>query len=405
MSAHESTFLTACLDCGALYQRCKVAPGEKARCCRCGRVLYRGARLTRDHLLALVAAALIVLVIANTTPIVYLQTQGVSNSATLLGSILVLWREGQEGVAALAFVTTLAFPALELCALAGVLLILRFRPASRSVALLLRGIQVVRPWGMVEVFLVGVLVALVKLSHMADVRPGVALWGFACLAVLLTAIVTFDLRELWDDVPVRDVSPSENGSRLVPCHVCGLVCGDVVRCSRCGARLHVRKPDSLSRTWALLIAAAILYVPANMLPIMRTTSPMGVEADTIMSGIVYFWTSGSPDLAVLIFVVSIFIPLAKLASMAMLALTVQRGSSHGKRRRTVLYRLVEFVGRWSMVDVFVVALMVGLVRLGSLVVIDAASGATAFGAVVVLTILAAHGFDPRLLWDAEDKHD
>ncbi|MBB6254572.1 paraquat-inducible protein A [Nitrospirillum iridis] len=196
---------------------------------------------------------------------------------------------------------------------------------------------------------------------------------------------------------------------LVACPHCRLVCRDIatdtptlrgrLRCPRCAGRLHPRKVDSLSRTWALLIAAVILYIPANLFPVMETVTLFGTQDDTILSGIAYFWTSGSPELAILIFSVSILVPLLKLATLSALALSIHRRAAGGTHQRARLFRIVEFVGRWSMLDVFVVALMVGLVHFQGLAVIQAGPGAAAFGAVVVLTMLAAHSFDPRMIWD------
>jgi paraquat-inducible protein A len=190
---------------------------------------------------------------------------------------------------------------------------------------------------------------------------------------------------------------------LLGCHTCGLVSrgdGDAhAACPRCGTRLHARKPDSLARTWALLLAATVLYVPANVLPIMHTASLFGTQSDTIMSGVVYLWVTGSWPLAVVVFVASVFVPLAKLLALVYLAVTVQRGTARAPAERLRLYRLVELVGRWSMLDVFVVALLAALVQLRALAEIVPGPGATAFGAVVVLTMLAAMTFDPRLIWD------
>jgi paraquat-inducible protein A len=174
------------------------------------------------------------------------------------------------------------------------------------------------------------------------------------------------------------------------------------RCSRCGATLHQRNPDSIMRTWALLIAAALLYIPANLLPILHTTSLFGDEDDTIMSGVVYFWTSGDWPLAVIVFVASILVPLLKLSVLSLLALTAQRRSKWRPLERTKLFRIVERIGRWSMLDVFVITLTVGLVRFKSLAVITAGWGALAFAAVVVLTMIASMQFDPRLIWDGVD---
>ncbi|HTH15138.1 MAG TPA: paraquat-inducible protein A, partial [Magnetospirillum sp.] len=157
-----------------------------------------------------------------------------------------------------------------------------------------------------------------------------------------------------------------------------------LRCPRCGSAVHPRKADSLSRTWAYLVAAAILYVPANLLPVMNTSSLFGTSHDTILSGVVYFWTSGSPGLAALIFSVSVVIPLAKLASLAFLAHRARRPPGADVHHLGHLYKIIELVGRWSMLDVFVIALMVGMVRFKTLATIEAGPGAAAFGAVVVL---------------------
>ena len=194
---------------------------------------------------------------------------------------------------------------------------------------------------------------------------------------------------------------------LLGCHTCGQVsrapASGRAHCPRCGASLHLRKPDSLSRTWALLAAAVILYVPANLLPIMTTSSLFGTQSDTILSGVIYLWDSGSWPLAVVVFVASIFVPLAKLVILAYLAWSVQRRSAFAPGDRLKLYRLVELVGRWSMLDVFVVALLAALVQLRALAQIVPEAGATAFGVVVVLTMFAAMTFDPRLIWDHAEQ--
>ena len=170
-------------------------------------------------------------------------------------------------------------------------------------------------------------------------------------------------------------------------------------CPRCAATLHVRKPNSVARTWALLIAAYILYIPANVLPIMTTSTLLSSQDDTIMSGVIYLWTSGSWPLALLVFFASVTVPLLKLIAMTVLVASAQRRSTWQPMQRTRLYRLVEFVGRWSMMDIYVVTILVALVQLQSLAAIQPGPGAVAFGAVVVLTISAAITFDPRSIWD------
>ncbi|MBN3789781.1 paraquat-inducible protein A [Burkholderia sp. Ac-20353] len=197
---------------------------------------------------------------------------------------------------------------------------------------------------------------------------------------------------------------------MASCHACGHVqklaqphTGDPhpapQRCARCGAALHARFPNSLARTWAFLIAAMILYIPANLLPMMRTSSIVGSQADTIMSGVVYFWVSGDWPLAVVVFVASVLVPMLKLCVLLILVISAQRRATWRPMQRTKLYRLVERIGRWSMLDIFVVTLTVALVHFRSLAVITAGPGALAFGSVVILTMLASLQFDPRLIWD------
>ena len=200
------------------------------------------------------------------------------------------------------------------------------------------------------------------------------------------------------------------GLGLLSCHVCGQVSraapsAHEARCPRCASPLHFRKPNSVSRTWALLIAAMILYVPANLLPMMKTSSLFGSQSDTIMSGVVYFWTSGSWYLALIIFFASIMVPMLKMIALIVLLVSVQRRSRWQREQRARLYRLVEFVGRWSMLDIYVVAVIVALVQLKALATIQPGPGAIAFGAVVVLTMFAAMTFDPRLIWDPLEKSD
>ncbi|MEC5386397.1 paraquat-inducible protein A [Uliginosibacterium sp. H3] len=196
-------------------------------------------------------------------------------------------------------------------------------------------------------------------------------------------------------------------SGLTGCHACGQIVrlGIEARaqCPRCGSSVHLRKPNSLSRCWAFLIAAMVLYVPANVLPIMITTSFGDTQSNTILSGIIVLWNSGSWDLALIVFIASMVVPLGKLLALVVLLFSVQRHPLGNLRQLSRLYRLVEMVGKWSMLDVYVVTLLATVVRFDAFMSVHAGSGALAFGGVVVLTMLAAQAFDPRLLWDA--AHD
>ena len=175
-----------------------------------------------------------------------------------------------------------------------------------------------------------------------------------------------------------------------------------VECPRCGEPLHTRKPGSIAKTWAYIIAAFILYIPANVLPITDTRTLFDDQTDTIFSGVVHLWQAGSWPLALLVFFASITVPVAKLIVLTGLTISVQRGTLRKPAQRTRLYRIVEFIGRWSMLDIFAVAILTALVQLKSLAQVTAGPAVLAFGAVCVLTILASHAFDPRLIWDPID---
>jgi paraquat-inducible protein A len=196
---------------------------------------------------------------------------------------------------------------------------------------------------------------------------------------------------------------------LASCHTCGLLLqlppGRHGHCPRCGDAVHLRKSNSIRNTWALLLAAVAMYLPANVLPIMTVTSLGNTQSDTIMSGVIYFLKHGDWPLALIIFVASVLVPLLKMIALAYLLLSVQRRSPLRRNQRTRLYRVTELVGRWSMVDVFVVALMAALVQVGELATIEPAAGAVAFASVVILTMLAAMAFDPRLIWDHHGAHN
>ena len=203
----------------------------------------------------------------------------------------------------------------------------------------------------------------------------------------------------------REITAAEAG--LLSCLTCGLLsqpeshADGANACPRCGRRLHVRKPGAMLKSWTFLVAAMVLYLPANMLPIMDTESlVMGSHSDTIMSGIVLLWKTGSWVLAIIVFVASIMVPLLKMLALLTILIAVHQGVRVHCHDLGKLYRLLEIVGRWSMLDIFVVAILVTLVQLQFVAAVTPGKGAAAFGAVVVLTMLATMSFDPRLIWDS-----
>ena len=175
--------------------------------------------------------------------------------------------------------------------------------------------------------------------------------------------------------------------------------------TRCGALVHARRPDSLMRTWALLLTSAILYIPANLLPIMTINSLGQGSPSTIMAGVIELMQHGMIPIAAVVFVASILVPTFKLVGIALLLFSVQRHQPLSARQRIIMYRFIEFIGRWSMLDIFVIAILVAVVNFGRIASVEANLGAVAFASVVVLTMLAAVTFDPRLIWDNTESDD
>jgi paraquat-inducible protein A len=196
--------------------------------------------------------------------------------------------------------------------------------------------------------------------------------------------------------------PFARERQLSLCHICGYACDEHLSCCpRCDSAVHRRKPDSITRTWAFLIAGLIFYVPANLLPVMFTSLLGNSSENTIMSGVIEFFESGSWDIAILIFIASVVVPGIKFLVLGMLLITCQRRSRWAMVERARLYRFIELIGYWSMLDVLVVALVASLVQFRELSTIEPRIGILFFGLVVVMTMFAAMSFDPRLIWDAE----
>ncbi|MFD1560829.1 paraquat-inducible protein A [Paraburkholderia silviterrae] len=415
--------LIACHECDLLQREVPVPEGGVLRCRRCHAEFYRNLPDSLERALALSLGAVVLFAISNAYPIVGLSVNGTLVETTLMGAVRVLYRDGKWPLASLVFATTVLMPILQTTGMLWMLVPLKYERVPWGGPWVFRLCHLCQPWGMTEVLILGLLVALVKLSKIAGVVVGPALWSFgALMLVLAAASAAFDTHILWlrvaavehrhglpaldESLPRGALTAAQCGLAL--CHDCGLLASvqqHAHHCPRCGAALHLRKPASLSRTWALLIAAMVMYIPANMLPVMYTSSLFGAENDTILSGVVYLWTSGSWPLAIVVFVASIAVPMLKILALVYLAVSTQMHSRWYPVERTRIYRIVEFVGRWSMLDIYVITMLVALVQFQALATIQAGNAAIAFGAVVVLTMFAAMVFDPRLMWDeAEQDH-
>jgi paraquat-inducible protein A len=410
-------WLMACHECD-LIQRVRPPdrPG-KVRCRRCDGVLLDHKAAGLDRPIALYLAGAVFFLLANCFPFLALKFEGLVQETTLVSGVIELYRQKMPGLALLVGLTTIGVPFVELAGMLWVLLPVRWNRPPRHVTVVFRIILRLQTWSMLEVFMLGILVAVVKLADMATIIPGIGVYCFGVLIFILAAAAgALDRQRIWNSLvpplPAPSFLPPQRPD-WVSCHDCRLLChvpaGALVGhaiCPRCRSPLHVRKLHSLSRTWALIVAAAILYIPANVLPIMSTVSLGDERTDTILSGVIYLIVNGMWPLALVVFVASIFVPLLKLVILTVLMVSVQIKSTWKPKDRTRLYRITETVGRWSMVDIYVVSILVALVKMGALSTVGAEAGAAAFGAVVVLTILAALTFDPRLIWDAmERRHD
>ena len=389
-----------------------LARGAIARCARCDGVLRRRRRDPAERALALALTALVLFALAAAEPLLSVDVRGLGRSMTLAGGPLALEQNGYWPLALAVLATTFAAPLARLAALAYVLLLLGAPRPPRHLHAVFRWSRRLGTWAMIEVFLLGAFVAYTRLVALAHVEVGAAVYALGALTLAAAAADSaLDDQAVWHALAARGIvaggdpgSPGDADAALHGCTECGLVSRAARACPRCGAPAWPRKPDSLARTWALLLAAAVLYVPANTLPIMEYLSLGRTQDATILGGVAELIEAGMWPLAALVFFASITVPLLKLLGLVWLLLTTQRGAARGLVPRTRLYRIVESVGRWSMIDVFMISILTALIRMGRLISVDPGPGAVAFCAVVILTILAADSFDPRLMWDAAGRN-
>jgi len=402
--------LIACRHCDHLHQRLPIPAGALAACKRCGHVLYRQSGLPLRDWIAIVLAALLVFIIANCFPVVQLTMQGMTVRATLPQALWTTWGQGHELVAAMTALFALALPLGQIVFLFWALRAVSRRRLPPDFRFGMRVLHAMTAWSMVPVLMLAILVAIVKLADLAVLHVDAGLWAFAACTVLLTMLGRVTALRVWryaEDERLVEVSGSgaDLGGLVAGCQACGFVQnlprgGHGAPCGRCGARVHQRKPASFSRAWALIAAAAILYIPANVLPVMHIRTPAGTTSHTILGGVMEFWQTGSWDLALIVFVASVVVPMTKLLALAVLMLRSRWDGPAVQRQRTRLYELVEFIGQWSMLDVFVVVLLSAMADFPGFSQITAGPGAAAFGMVVILTMFAAMSYDPRLGWDA-----
>jgi len=388
-----------------------VPQGSRASCPRCHSVLTANWPEPRKRPTGYALAALFMLLLANLFPFITMKVAGLSSQISLPEIPRVMVSEDYSSLATLFLAFVQAIPAL--CMLTIILLVNRI-PMPVSLRLgLARILFQLRSWGMAEIFMAGVLVSFVKLMAYGDIGLETSFWPWCLFCLLqLRAFQCVDRRWLWEQIaplpplphaPEKGVSGLEQGLRSCPCCT-AILAADHPDCPRCGVIAAPRRKHSLQWTLALLFTSLMIYIPANMLPIMVTETLGTPYPSNIMAGVILLWSDGSYPVALVIFIASIMVPSLKMLAIGWLCWNASGRGQRDSERMHLIYEIVEFVGRWSMIDVFVIAVLSALVRMGQLMNVYPATGALLFALVVILTMIAAMTFDPRLTWDRVREH-
>jgi paraquat-inducible protein A len=414
----ENDTRVACPDCG-LVQRLPALTGRHfAECRRCARLLAGPAMGRVDAPLALALGALLLLIPATVEPLLSVASHGAQRTCWLWSGIAGLWQEGFAPLAVIVGAFCVVFPYVYLAALIAVLAGLRLG-ARGYLGPPFRWIMGLRPWMMLEIFLVGCFVAYSRLRLVVDVHVLAGGWCLmAATGALLFAMTQLDERTVWEALPLRR-TPRESRWHLgrragdrrdrnqaIACTACELLVTGARAggaCPRCEATLHHRKPYSFRVTAALVAAAFMLYVPANALPVLTLVSFGDEQSNTIITGVLELIHNQLWPLAIIVFLASIVVPLLKLCGLTWMLLATVQGSPRTLVARTRFFRFIDTVGSWSNIDVFVASVLVGLLQFGAIAQARAGGGLVAFAAVVVLTMIATRTFDARLMWDASQR--
>ncbi|CAM5196392.1 Paraquat-inducible protein A OS=Castellaniella defragrans OX=75697 GN=HNR28_000347 PE=4 SV=1 [Castellaniella defragrans] len=400
----ESGPLIACACCGTLHRRADPGRGGRALCRCCDAELYRRHWLSPEQWVALAWTSLIVFIWAQAFPIARITIQGLDVQVTFWQALLLSWDRGYYGVSVMTGLVGFWFPLMRIVlSLWGLQAIVSRRPLPDLIGSL-RCLKWLTPWAMASVLVLALLVAFVKLAGLAQVQIGPGLPGFFILIFLLAGLSRWEAPALWRLAEDRGLTPVSGSLGLgADCEACGFVQprSPSRRCLRCHARLPLRAHDHRGEVWALAIAAAIFYVPANVLPVMRVKTLLGSGDHTILGGVIELWRMGSWDLALIVFVASVMVPVTKLLSLAFLLVRRAPVNATERRHRVRLYEMVERIGQWSMLDVFVVVWLAAMANFPGLSQILIGPAALNFGMVVVLTMAATLRYDPRRRWDSQ----
>jgi paraquat-inducible protein A len=398
------TELIGCPDCGQIQSLPPIAEHSIAECARCGRGLAGPARPSLDAPLAFAISALLLLLPSTLSPLMGLSAFGRLRHDWLPSAVEMLWSAGYELLAIVVSLFSIAIPCLYLSLMIWVLARARAGSAS-ACGPPFRWALRLRSWAMLEVYLVGCCVAYSRLQSIGPTQVEVGGWClFGATTAMFLLSLSLDERSVWGAISPR-LEPAASG-RLLNCDVCALVLDarrEQSHCPRCAGILHRRKPFSMGSTLALVLTGYLLYVPANLLPMIRIERFGRDEPNTILSGVRSLIASDLWPLAAIVFTASIVVPLMKLLGLsAMMTLTRLR-CARWLIGRTRLYRFIDAIGRWSSIDLFMVSILVALVQFGTLTSVRPGEGSVAFAAVVIVTLLASRSFDPRIMWDAADR--
>lgn len=370
-------------------------------CRRCDSTLAGPATGRVEAPLALAGAALVLLLATLAWPLMTVSSLGAVRQSWLDTCASALWSQGFLSLAALVAAFSSALPCIYLGLLLWVLAALRFNLGG-PLGSLFRWVKHLRPWMMIEVFLVGCFVAYSRIKVVATIEIGIGGWCLLGASLLfLLSLTQLDERTVWAALPVNP--GVGKGKETIACTVCDLVVTGTEeggRCPRCAATLHRRKPDAIRRTTALVITGFLLYVPANFMPVLTTVRLGRADENTILSGVVELVQNDLWPLAIIVFSASIILPLLKLCGLTWMLIATHLRSRRLLVGRTRFYRMIDLVGRWSNIDVFAVSLLIAALRFGALTEVHAGNGLVAFAAVVIVTMAATSVFDTRLMWDA-----
>ncbi len=421
--SHTLNHLTACPDCDLLMPKTEAPPGHSVLCPRCGKTISKRNSDSIIKALALSIAGLLMYPPAMLLPLMTMESFGFSDSANIIDSIINFYQNGYYLVAFMVLLSAVIFPLVLLGSVFIISLQLYRHRYPRYLAKLFRAYLHLQEWAMVEVYLLGIMITVIKMGNSTDISYNTGIFCFSGLVLLTIAIAAaIDTDFFWEaiedkgqknTVPFAHHDPLSVTIDTLPvvtaasqgfcqCHIC-LKVSPAERegkgCPRCGETLHIRNPSSISKTWALVLTSAIFLAPANLLPIMRVDF-LGVPSrSTIMDGIIYFFHHDSYFIGLVIFTASVLVPIFKILGLSILLLSTRPCGLKLLRQRAKMFRFITFIGRWSMLDIFVIALLSVLVNFGFFTSIHVAPAATYFCIVVASTMFAVITFDPRIMWD------